>query len=194
MYFVTKVVFKRVSIYVWDAYELFMIRTFLITFIFLMTKLYTTSLHLIFGLKKSYCTETSIIRLSCSTKLCTLYFALHSPHFQPQIECRAQVFTRSMLLYWELRSCKVWGVGFRVLCNSGWIKFCRLFRELARKFPYTTLNNTRITLLLHYCSFLLKIQLLYTYKCTSCVKINMQPHRLKTRVTDKRGFSVLQAY
>lgn len=81
-----------------------------------------------------------------------------------------------------LESCKVWSVGCRVLWNSGWIQFCRLFRELAWKFPQTTLNNTRITLLLHYCSFLLKIQLLYTYKCTCYVNINMQPHWIKTRV------------
>lgn len=100
-----------------------------------MKKLYTTSLHLIFGLKESYCTETSIIRFSHSTKLCTLYFALHSTHFQPQIECRAQVFTRSMLLYWRVE--KLQSVECRV---QSFVKFrmnkiLQAFSRTCKKIP-----------------------------------------------------------
>lgn len=66
----------------------FMIRTFLITFIFLMTKLYTTSLHLIFGLKESYCTETSIIRFPAprNSALYTLHSTLHTFNYKLNAE------------------------------------------------------------------------------------------------------------
>lgn len=72
----------------------FMIRAFLITLIFLMTKLYTTSLHLIFGLKESYCTETSIIRFPAprNSALYTLHwdtfnYKLNAEHKSSQEVC-----------------------------------------------------------------------------------------------------------
>lgn len=85
----------------------FMIRTFLITFIFLMTKLYTTSLHLIFGLKRAIVLKPQLSGFPAprNSALYTLHSTLHT--FNHKLNAEHKSSQEVCFFTGELRSCKV---------------------------------------------------------------------------------------
>lgn len=109
MYFVTKVVFKRVSIYVWDAYELFYDKNFFNHIYFLNDKALYNKFTLNIWLKKE------LLYWNLNYPVIPLHETLHSILCTPLSTfstTNGMQSTRSMLLYWgveELQSveCRV---------------------------------------------------------------------------------------